>query len=116
MKRSIAIAAIIVLLSIFSAYAEITVEEYERELKGDEAFEMYMNGLSRGIGWANASVKERCGKPLYCLPEKMVLETGDFTRILDDYIEHKRKTGVLKPSDYIGLLLLYGLEKTFPCK
>ncbi len=116
MKRSIAIVAVIVMLSSLSAYADATVEEYEAELKGDETFAIYMNGLSQGMGWANVAARERCGEALYCVPEKMVLGTEDFVRILDDYIQHRRKTGTLKPSDRIGPLLLSGLQRAFPCK
>lgn len=67
----------------------------------------YINGLGDGIQWANS------GCQLYCPPEDSILDIGDYVKILHWAIEVK---GESFKDDYpIGILLLVGLEKHYPC-
>ncbi len=117
-KIGLVILALVTLL-IFSAAegAEWKAKDYQ-ELKGDEALEIYVLGVGRGLLWANSAMKRQTGKSLFCHPEKMILQKENFLHILDDQIANDtREFGTEKVKDKsIELFLLRGLIATFPCK
>ncbi len=72
---------------------------------------VYLDGLKDGLIILNIALARDGAAPLFCLPPKMVF-TGDQA---DDILRREAKS-VAEPDDMpIGIVLLAGLRKTFPC-
>jgi hypothetical protein len=73
---------------------------------------IYLKGVSDGLVAYNASMIGSGKKPLFCLPPKLALTGEQAADILV-------RTGdaYSNPNDIpISIILLIGLEETFPCK
>jgi Rap1a immunity proteins len=73
---------------------------------------VYLDGLKDGLIILNVALARKGAAPLFCLPPKMAL-TGDQA---DDILRREAKS-VPEPDEMpIGIVLLAGLRKTFPCE
>ena len=83
------------------------------------ATKLYVKGVSDGIVRANAFIEISGNSPLYCQPEKLALGIESYIGIIDRQIKALSSSGLppeqLEQTD-IGLVLLAGLQATFPCK
>lgn len=105
-------------LSGFQLKAERSVKQYEQDVASKDAWtvttaKIYVTGLGEGIEWANAQAKVR----LYCPPGELALGMDNYLDILDRQIAFDRNS---QGKDFpegspIGLELLFGLKRTFPC-
>lgn len=111
-----AFITLIVSFFVSAAYAEFLVKDYKK-LKETKTMLIYVEGLGKGFFYANVVMKYETGKSLFCEPDKLVLETNNFIRILDDEIEREEAAvGFQKAQETsIEILLLSGLKNTFPC-
>lgn len=72
---------------------------------------VYLDGLKDGLIVLNVALVRNGGAPLFCLPLDKVF-TGEQA---DDVLMREAKS-VPEPDDMpIGIVLLAGLKKTFPC-
>ncbi|HEX4408295.1 MAG TPA: Rap1a/Tai family immunity protein [Xanthobacteraceae bacterium] len=72
---------------------------------------VYLDGLKDGLIVLNIVAARNGATPLFCLPPKMV-----FTSDQADEILRREAKGVPEPDDMpIGIVLLAGLRKAFPC-
>jgi len=74
-----------------------------------------MNGMSRGVSWLNTMSYKLHGTYIYCQPSKMIMNTGNFVSIIDKEIELQKESNENYADVEVGLLLVYGLVRTFPC-
>lgn len=93
------------------AFADVQVKDYEA-LKNTEDFKTYIGGIGNGYSWANAYLISKKGKEFYCAPPKLALTQENYLSILRDGIKEKH----ISKDDYIEMILLLQLIKTFPCK
>ncbi len=114
---------IIILLTVLAlattASANFTVDDYvrlmnDKETKDDMA--MYVLGAGNGLLWANFDLQYRKERMLFCIPMGLSLNVDDFISILNKKIKHSGSLGLDVKSMYIGSQILYGLQRTFPCK
>jgi len=109
-----------VVLGANQANAEVTVKEYRTAMaRGREvdAMKVYVKGLGEGVGWANIRAKS-LSAPLYCAPPNFAVGLENFLDILDREIELEMKRKMPQAQldgSMIGLLLVLGLQETFPC-
>lgn len=118
-KVPLMVIGIVIVFSFVSiAQADCIVKQY-KAMKGQdkEITRIYLTGVGVGTRWVNAELKHSGKPPLYCVPDELVLETDNYSRILDDEIKRtEKRLGFQKTQDFpIGLLLLDGLKNTFPC-
>jgi hypothetical protein len=72
---------------------------------------IYLDGLKEGLITFNIALVHSGAAPLFCLPPKIVLTVDQ----VDDILMREAKS-VPTPDDMpIGIPLLAGLRKTFPC-
>jgi hypothetical protein len=71
--------------------------------------------METGFGWANAVLSDGGGKPLYCVPPKVVLTGEQLIDILRRYIEEPKTRPHAIGSQELGLVLLQALRDAFPC-
>jgi hypothetical protein len=108
----LAVMLMIVIASALPARAEIRVGEYEK-LQGD-SLNLYISGVGVGYLWANAMIK-KSGQPLlYCQPREFTATGETYKNILDKEISANKDMYTLDIP--IELILLRGLQKTFPCE
>ena len=109
-----ALVVIFLLGVIFPADA-MNVRSYRELLANSpESAENYIVGVFQGIHWANSFNILDGGNPLYCPPGKLVMNTGNIKRIVDDELS-------IAPDVYTNIspieaVLYKGLQRTFPCR
>jgi len=93
----------------------ITLKEYSK-VKNEEWFKAYVSGAGRALGFANAVLKRRKERPLSCEPTDIPVYQQNFLDILDREVKFAEQTSTATPDTEVALLLLMGLQSTFPCK
>jgi len=116
--RTLSAALFALLLGGVHAKAENTVKQYRAYLASpDQAvvngIKIYVQGLAEGIQAASVATQ----KQLYCPPKGVPLAMNNYVDILDRQI---RKAAISMPqaqleSTWVVVLLLEGLQQTFPC-
>jgi len=115
----IIIASLILLLS--STANAMPVIDYQDNLKSSpEYVKGYVAGLGNGFEWNQGHLisKSLIGAKTYCVPSINKLNSDNLVQILNEYIhdltEEKGKSAV----DYysIELILIWALEKKYPCQ
>jgi len=94
--------------------AEFTVSEY-RELKDLPEMKSYVTGVGRGIMWTNVVAVNHYGqRPLFCVPEKFILDEAVILSLLDQEIRQPSRD--YQPETFpIELILLTSFQERFPC-
>jgi hypothetical protein len=85
--------------------------------RGSRGHEVLHNGIRRRDAWANAHVGSvfNGAKPMYCPAGKLALYPENFIDILNREINERSDRGDKDQNMLLGLLLLSGLQRTFPC-
>ena len=80
--------------------------------------ESYINGVGKGIFWANIVAQAHKGKDkgLYCQPDKLALHAENYLDFVEREIKFQKKENRLNDDDNIELLLVMHLMRIFPCK
>jgi hypothetical protein len=73
---------------------------------------VYLEGIKDGLIVLNVALARNGGAPLFCLPPNVVL-TGDQS---DDILMREARRVPVPDDMAIGIVLLAGLRKTFPCE
>lgn len=96
------------------ALGGMTIELYkEASIKkgGERIVSSYVTGLGEGLFWANAATEVSFKQRLYCQPTNLALNGHNYIEILNREIEE----GAHAQDTELGVALLVGLQKTFPC-
>lgn len=91
----------------------MTVSEFEKFKETPEIrlqAEIFVTGLGEGMGWAQSFYEGLGSKSMYCPPSKLALRRENYVDILEEQAIR------MKPSDDVGVVLLAGLIRIFPCK
>ena len=107
MKFKLILISLLLALSNSAFCGELKVSDYKK-VSYDKLTLLKVEQLGVGISWANTAFKN---KKIYCAPDNLALVDKNYKRILDDEL----KRGNYSDDIYIGLILLMGLENTFPC-
>jgi hypothetical protein len=105
------LAALSLCTALGQAHA-LNLDEYER-IKDQELVKLYVSGVGQGIFWANTATE---GKKLYCPPPGLTMNIENFNSTLNKQIAFFRTTAYYKADAPIELLMLRGLQNTFPCE
>jgi hypothetical protein len=117
--RTIVAAVILSAVSMIpQAKADSTVKEYKEAMASSDptsvrVMKVYILGMGEGIGWANTMADGI----LYCEPSQLALGVANFVDIINREIEATSKMASKENLDkmWIGLMLMKGLQSTFPC-
>ena len=95
----------------------VTVDFYQSQINSKNQTQVllmknYVKGALDGIQWSNVLLIDNNKEPLYCQPNNFGLGTSNAIQIID----HEIKSMPPKKDLQISLLLLFGLQKAFPCK
>jgi hypothetical protein len=111
---------LILLFSIlisFNSYSEIYYGEYN---KNPSNYDDYVNGLQLGMSWYGVAIMdENPSAKRYCKSGVMELELNNIHTIINSQVERFINDRGLDQATIddvpISLILLMGLEFTFPC-
>jgi hypothetical protein len=109
------------LIASLPSRADYTVAEYHRAkaagLREWNVLRIYVTTFTSGIEWTNSYLEHaKNNRPIFCIPEKLGLNTDNVIKILDDEIARFSDTPDLINKQNIELLLVEGYVRTFPCK
>ena len=106
---------VVLLLLVFvgECLGAITVEKYQKA-PNDGRFKIYIAGVGEGVSFVNVRLKMRGQPPLYCEPEDSALGPDDYLRILNSELKQP-DIASLGPDMTVEVLMIRGLERTFPC-
>ena len=115
---------IVLALLIFSSPAwgkDVTIKQilelYDKASpKGKHKYHERFMAWETGMSWSNAYQKHKGGKPLYCLPDNLVMSGEQAFQIFRAEVKRKGEKATLQISGASGMHLLEGLMRTFPCK
>ena len=110
---TILLATIFLFSAVSTALTEVNFKEY-KVTRNTKEFSLYLKGVGEGLEWANEELAARGSKALYCKPQKEVVDLEQYSEILNrEVTENARELIDDMP---VGLILLNGLIKSFPCK
>jgi hypothetical protein len=122
--RTLVTTLCLLTLSAVQVKAQITVKDYRATMVANNRTEvaelkLYIGGMGEGILWANSEATSK-KTPLYCEPDKLELVADNYIGMIDGQIKKLSQPGGVTKAELddfaIGVLLLKGLEETFPCK
>ncbi|MDD4357130.1 MAG: hypothetical protein PHN98_07740 [Smithellaceae bacterium] len=113
MLITILLALTFLVSAVSNAPAEVDFKEY-KAIRNTKEFRLYLKGLGEGLRWANEELAARGSKALYCKSQKEVIGVEQYLEILKR--EVTENAAELSDDMPIGLILLNGLIKSFPCK
>lgn len=122
--RTALIALFLSLLGTVVADAQMmSIAFYRETISSKEPIEvqltkMYIRGLGEGMSWADSRQERDSHKFMFCPPDKLDLTVEIYLNILNRQIEQRLKMQSKEDVDklLVGVVLLTGLQDTFPCK
>jgi hypothetical protein len=115
--KAIAIAACLILLSTAAQAQQVNADQFLEAYAADIPPELKqqlarkLHDIEDGLGYANAALVDRHEKQLYCRPPNLALADEQLVAILRAEVKKVPPVGKFP----VGLVLLYGLERVFPC-
>jgi hypothetical protein len=113
LKSTFVVVAMVVACS--AQASEFTTRTYDTA-KQQPWFQSYVLGVGTGYSWANTELSGTHRKLLYCQPKEFALTEENYLDILEGQVKAERAGGHADLPVPLELLLLKGLERTFPCK
>jgi hypothetical protein len=101
-------------LTLLSANAaSILFKTYKSPIdKADKAaLKVYLDGVKEGIVMLNVTLQAEGRQPLFCQPQKLALTVEQAEEIM----MHKAKKMTDPDGVPISIILIHGLQDTFPC-
>ena len=114
MIARIAIGVILFCLTLSNANAaSILFKTYKAPIdKADKALlKVYFGGVKEGIVMLNVTLQAEGRQPLFCQPQKLALTVEQAEEIM----MHKAKKMADPDGVPISIILIHGLQDTFPC-
>jgi hypothetical protein len=106
-----------ILISSWSAFADMSVETFERNMASGDAPALaaryYITGIEDGLSWANVESKKRFGVKLYCSPGSIALQGDQIIDIMRRFVRAHDYMDLQEQR--VGVVLLLALEELFPC-
>jgi hypothetical protein len=114
----LALLSLIFWATAFCVSAEqdiLSLKGYRNQKTNQEAMqltELYLKGIGEGLQLANSELEAvRRQQPLFCPPPQLSLRSSNFVDILEQEIKRQ----AWRDDTPLALILLRGLQNTFPC-
>ena len=107
------ICTAVLLFPAFDADAEILLKDYKKakDEQTQTLLKVYLAGALSGISWVNSELIHIGKAPLFCDPPKLTITNEQAEDIM-----MRESEKISNPDDFpVPLLLMKGLEDTFPC-
>jgi hypothetical protein len=114
MNKRILSACFLALTTAPVAASEVRLDSYRNPK--NETFrnfnQVYLDGVKSGLMAYNARIKSLGGQPVFCMPGSLAMTTDQTEDIMLKSADKRAAKGDM----LIALLLLWGLQDTFPCE
>ena len=114
MNKWILPACVLALAAAPAVAADVRLESYRNP--ANENFRifnhMYLDGVRGGLMASNAWLKRHGGQLLFCMPDTLVLSTEQTEEIMLKSADKRSAKGEMM----VALLLLWGMQDTYPCE
>ena len=114
MNKWILSACFLVLAAAPVAASDVRLDSYRNPK--NEAFrnfnQVYLDGVRSGLIAYNARIKSLGGQPAFCMPGNLAMTTDQTEEIMLKSADKRAAKGDI----LIALLLMWGLQDTFPCE
>ena len=114
MNKWVSSACFLALTAAPAAAADVRLGSYRNPK--NEAFrnfnQLYLDGVRSGLIAYNARIKSLGGQPAFCMPGNLAMTTDQ----TEDIMLKSADKRAAKGDTLIALLLLSGLQDTFPCE
>ncbi len=109
------LVALLLIFGSATASATVRFKQYKQETRKDARVfnKIYLSGSIDGLMSYNAHVLNIGGSPLFCLPGNLALAIEQADDIVMRWAAKQTNSIDELP---IGMVLLFGLEDTFPCR
>jgi hypothetical protein len=114
MNRWILSACFLALTAAPVAASDVRLDSY-RSPKSEglrNAYQLYLDGVKSGLMAYNAWMKNHGGQPAFCMPGNLAMTTEQ----TEDLMLKSADKRAAKGDMLIALLLMSGLQDTFPCE
>ena len=114
MNRWILSACFLALTAAPVAASDVRLDSY-RNPKSEglrNAYQLYLDGVKSGLMAYNAWMKNHGGQPAFCMPGNLAMTTEQ----TEDLMLKSADKRAAKGDMLIALLLMWGLQDTFPCE
>jgi len=116
MPRICGLLFAVLIFTTAEAVCAIEVQEYLRA-RENAVMQTYVAGLGAGYFWSNAYLQTiKSARPLYCQNPKLSLGPANYVNILNSRLRELEQRGRRENNAPIEVVLLDGLQQTFPCK
>ena len=114
MNKWILSACFLVLTAAPVAAVDVRLDSYRNaNTEGlRNAYHLYLDGVKSGFMAYNAWMRKHGGPPAFCLPGDLAMTTEQNEDIMLKSADRRAAKGDM----LIALLLLWGLQDTFPCE
>ena len=106
-------ALIIIVSGVSPAYSDVRFKDYEK-IKNTQEFKLFISGVAEGVGLSNMILDKQGNKKIFCQPSNVTMSADNLLGILQREIDENAK--LFKSDTLLGLILIRGLVKTYPCK
>jgi hypothetical protein len=97
-----------------AAAADVRLDSYRHpeNQKIREFYQLYLDGVKGGLMAYNARTKSHGGQPAFCMPGNLALTTEQTEEIMLRSADKRSAKGNM----LVAILLLSGLQDTYPCE
>ena len=122
MKKLLILAFLTVAPFLAAEGAGTTVAQYVKikdvpeTTPGRDKLMLWLTGIGEGFRVSNAALVTAGGKPFYCQPPQLALNSDNYKSILDGWLERlRRQVGSKMDSYLVPEMLFFALKDAFPC-
>lgn len=104
-----------VLATAPTAYAEMTASEFMQNFDAPTKrplILMYLHGLSEGLEWYNAQVRQNRGQMLFCPPQNLAFTMDQYADVMKRFLNEAPNQNAMPA----GVVLLRALQWALPCR
>lgn len=114
MNKWILSAYLLTLAAAPAVAADVRLDSYRnpQNEKFREFNHLYLDGVRSGLMAYNARIKSRGGQPVFCIPGSLAMTTEQTEQIMLRSADKRSAKGDM----LVSILLLSGLQDTFPCE
>lgn len=114
MMKWLLAACIVALTAAPVAAVDVRLDSYRNaNTEGlRNAHHLFLDGVKSGLMASNAWMKKHVGQQAFCMPETLAMTTEQAEEIMLKSADKRAAKGEMP----ISLLLLWGMQDTFPCE
>jgi len=101
----------LLLFSNISAEASLTLNSINTNMKPYEKL-LYITGVGSGYEWSNAFLGQKGKQPLFCVQNGLALNPKNYITIFEQELKEQNYAA----DEFVEIVLMHGLQRTFPCK